>query len=191
MKPPHPTPAEWFEKEIRPNEGALRAYLRTLFPTLHDIDDIVQESYARVMRAQDAGKVRYARAFLFRTARNAALDICRRHQVVKFEGMADLDDLNVSSDSPDAADTLNTQQELSLLAEAVQSLPTRCREVMSVRFLHGMSQKEIAQKFGVAEHTVKNQLAKGMRRCAEFLETRGVRIQRNRGRSPQAPNSPA
>ena len=76
-------------------------------------------------------------------------------------------------------------QEIALLAEAVQSLPLRCREVMTLRLRFGLSQKEIAVKLKISEHTVKNQLAKGMRRSADYLEARGVTFMRRHSDSPE------
>ncbi len=122
----------------------------------------------------------HTKAFLFTTARNAALDFVRRRKVVSIDGVANLENLSVYVDSPDAAETLNKKQEIALLTEAVQSLPLRCQEVMTLRLRHGLSQKEIAAKLGVSEHTVKNQLAKGMRRSADFLESRGVSLARRK-----------
>jgi len=43
--------ARWFHEEVQPYEEKLRAYLRHRFPTIRDVDDIVQETYARLFRA--------------------------------------------------------------------------------------------------------------------------------------------
>lgn len=145
-----------------------------MFPSLPDIDDLVQESYARLIRAKNAGRVSYAKAFLFTTARNAALDFFRRRKVVSIDGVASLDELSVFDDRPDASEALNKQQELELLAEVVRGLPDRCRQVLTLRLLYAMSQKEIATELRISQHTVKAQLAKGMRRCADFLAKRGL-----------------
>jgi RNA polymerase sigma-70 factor (ECF subfamily) len=77
-------------------------------------------------------------------------------------------------DSPNAAETATKQEELELLATAVRGLPDRCRRVLTLRLLYGLSHKEIAADLGISEHTVKAQLAKGMRRCSEFFESRGM-----------------
>ena len=60
------------------------------------------------------------------------------------------------------------------MAMAVRALPDRCRQVLTLRLLYGLSHKEIAADLGISEHTVKAQLAKGMRRCAEYFETHGL-----------------
>ena len=61
-----------------------------------------------------------------------------------------------------------------MLSQAVRVLPDRCRQVITLRLLYGLSHKEIATELGISEHTVKAQLAKGMRRCADYFEERGV-----------------
>jgi RNA polymerase sigma factor (sigma-70 family) len=172
--------ARWFEEEVQPHEASLRAYLRSVFPSLPDVDDLVQESYARLLRAKEAGRISYAKAFLFTTARNAALDFFRRRQVVSIEAVADLDVLSVFEEGPDAAETVNKQQELDLLAQAIQALPDRCRQVITLRLVYGKSHKEIAADLGISEHTVKAQLAKGVRRCADFFGERGLLTSVNR-----------
>ncbi len=164
----------WFASEVEPHEPSLRSYLRNVFPALPDLDDLVQESYARLIRAKDAGRVSYAKAFLFTTARNAALDFFRRRKVVGIELVADFAKLQVLDDRPDAAEAVSRQQELEMLAAAVRDLPARCRQVMTLRLLYGMAQKDIAADLRISEHTVKTQLAKGMRRCAAYFDERGV-----------------
>ncbi|MCC5022057.1 MAG: hypothetical protein J6386_04285 [Candidatus Synoicihabitans palmerolidicus] len=49
-------------------------YLCGRFPQLREVDDVVQEAYARLLREKTADRVRHVRAFLFTAARNIALD---------------------------------------------------------------------------------------------------------------------
>jgi len=171
------TPLEnvrWFEEEAKPHEASLKSYLRNLFPSLPDVDDYVQESYVRLIQAKEKGRISYVKAFLFTTARNAALDFFRRRKIVSIEGVADLEAFQVVEDSPSVPETVCRQQELDMLAEAVDALPDRCRKVLKLRLLYGMSQKAIAAELKISPHTVKAQLAKGMRRCADYFDERGV-----------------
>ena len=171
---PSPENTRWFEEEVQPHEASLKSYLRNLFPSLPDIDDYVQESYARLIRAKEKGRISYVKAFLFTTARNAALDFFRRRKVVSIDGVADLEALHVTEDRPSVPETVSKQQELDMLAEAVRTLPDRCRKVLTLRLLYGMPQKDIATELKISPHTVKAQLAKGMRRCADYFAERGV-----------------
>lgn len=184
MPPEHPEQSRWFAEEVQPHEPSLRSWLRGLFPSLPDMDDLVQESYVRLLRAKEAGKVGYAKAYLFTTARNAALDFFRRRQVVSIDAVGDLQDSTVLDERPGIADAVSKQQELDLLAEAVRGLPDRCRQTLTLRLLYGMSHKEIAAELKISEHTVKAQLAKGMRRCADYFAERGLL---DPSHSPQEP----
>jgi RNA polymerase sigma-70 factor (ECF subfamily) len=70
---PRPDNAAWFAAEVLPHEALLRGWLRARFPALPILDDIVQEAFARVLRAHAEGTVVCPRALLFQTARNLAL----------------------------------------------------------------------------------------------------------------------
>ncbi len=152
----------------------LRAYLRRKFATLSETDDVVQESYLRLFRAKAAGTLRSVRGFLFTVARHAAIDVFRQRQTVSFDDVIKHDALSVLDDRPGVAETVCRKQELGLLAEAIESLPPRCRQVIKLRKIYGLSHKEIAVRLGIAEGTVNVQVGRGMRRCIEFLEARGV-----------------
>jgi RNA polymerase sigma factor (sigma-70 family) len=164
----------WFAAEVQPHESALRGWLRQQFPQLSDIDDIVQEAFARVLRARSRGPVTTPRALLFTTARHVAIDLLRRNKVVSFEPLTELRDLAVYDDGPGVAESAARRQELEILTHAIQSLPDRCRQVLTLRKIYGLSQKEIAAELGISEHTVEVQVANGMRRCANFLALHGL-----------------
>src|SRR5688572_3993642 len=66
--------SKWFSEDVKPYEPALRAYLLKRFPSLPDHDDVVQETYTRVLRAREKERLTYAKAFLFTAARNVAID---------------------------------------------------------------------------------------------------------------------
>jgi RNA polymerase sigma-70 factor (ECF subfamily) len=73
-----------------------------------------------------------------------------------------------------AVETAASRQELELLNQAIQSLPTRCRQVLTLRKIYGLSQKQIAAQLGISEHTVEAQVGNGMRGCAKFLARHGL-----------------
>lgn len=155
--------------EVQPHRSALRAWLLARFPTLPDVDDLVQESCARVLKVRGSVAVGSARALLFVTARNLAYDAIRRQKVVRFETVTDIDDLSVYPDSADVVATVSKQQELELLTEAIQALPERCREIFTLRTAFGLTQKQIAERLSVSESTVEKQTALGIRLCAAFF----------------------
>lgn len=174
MSPGSPDSDRWFAEQVQAHAGELRAWLRGKFPALTDAENIAQESLARVWQARASGPVASPKALLFTTARNLALDELRRRQVATFEPVAEMADLPVYEDVPTAADQAAKNQELEILTQAIQSLPDRCRQVLTLRKIYGLSQKDIAAQLGIAEHTVEAQVAIGMRKCAVFLARHGL-----------------
>ena len=174
MPPQNPELARWFAEEIQPHESALRAFLRARFPTLVDIDDMVQESYARLLQVREKEKIGNPKSYLFATARNAALDFFRQRRPVSLETLVRDDDQTVLEDRSSAADTLNHAQELEILMNAIATLPERCRQVMTLQKIHGLSNREIAERLGISIHTVNAHMVIGLMRCREYLKVRGV-----------------
>lgn len=167
--------ARWFEEEVHPHGSDLRSYLRRTFPAVRDVDDVVQESYLRVWTACAAQPIRCARGFLFKVARHLALDLVRRDRAAPFSAVRDFDALSVVADKSHAADALSTQEKIQLVAEAIATLPARCREIVVLRKLHGLPQRDVAARLRLSERTVEVQVAKGVKRCEQFLRARGIR----------------
>ena len=169
-----PNPARWFAEEVEPHEFRLRAWLAGRFPQLRDVDDVVQDTYVRLFRARRQGAIRSVQAFLFTAARNAALDIFRRQKVCTADTLDDWTGLTVLEERPDAAETAAAKQEIEILTEAIRRLPHRCRQVFTLRKIYGVSQREVAARLGISEHTVEVQMGKGARRCADYLRAQGI-----------------
>lgn len=164
----------WFYEEVHPHRVQLRSYLRKMFPSVHDVDDVVQESYLRIWKAATLKDIRHAKAFLFMIARRLAIDIVRRNKRSPFIPVKDVGQLFVSASdhSNDADNSELRKQEMQLLIEAIDSLPSRCREAFVLCQIEGMSQKEVAARLGIAESTVAVQSSRGLQRCEAFIRRR-------------------
>jgi RNA polymerase sigma factor (sigma-70 family) len=161
--------AHWFRAELQPHEPMLRAWLRSQFPAGTDLDDIVQESFLRVLRAWEKGEVRSPKALLFVTARNLMLMQFRHRQVAKEEALMDMELAGIMDEGTDVAEAVARSQELELLTLAIQSLPTRCRQILTLRKIYGLSQKEVAAELGISENTVESQGTIALRKLGEFF----------------------
>jgi RNA polymerase sigma factor (sigma-70 family) len=171
--------ALWFWEHIRPHEAMLRAWLGARFGSQLDVDDILQEAYIRVCRARVEADIQSPKAFLFATARNLSLDHMRRHHVTKRDFLGEDDLSNVLDNSCDIRDTVTRKEERALLTEAIQTLPTRCRQVMTLRIVYGLTQMEIGRQLGISDRTVAAQLVIGTARCTDYVlrrcKSRGFR----------------
>ncbi|MES2694842.1 MAG: RNA polymerase sigma factor [Verrucomicrobiota bacterium] len=180
--PDERSPERWFEEELRPHEPALKSWLRARFPSLLDVDDIAQEATVRLWRRQakpSAVPLRSAKAALFAIARNAVIDLLRRKAVARTDSVAEIGELSVLDESADVVRTVVARQELEFLTEAVRTLPTRCRQVITLAKVYGLSEREVAERLGISENTVRTQVVRGMERCSAYLRERGINRSRH------------
>jgi RNA polymerase sigma factor (sigma-70 family) len=160
----------WFNEYLAPHEPMLRAWLASRFRDLAEIDDIIQEAFSQVLAARARGtEMQSPKAFLFATARNRAVDLARSRSTNRTEALAEIDALNVLDDADGIPEAVARNQEVELLTQAIQSLPARCRQVITLRRLYGLSQREVAARLGISENTVEHQVTIGVRKCTEFL----------------------
>jgi RNA polymerase sigma factor (sigma-70 family) len=166
--------------EALESEGLLRTFLFRYARNGADVDELLQETYARLLAATQAAgvRVRSVRALALTIARNAALDWLRHRDVVPMELVSDLAALDVLDESAQIEEIVNAHQELALLAECISELPPRCRQAFTLRRVYGLSQREIAERLDIEEGTVEQLLARAIRRCADGLFAREVAADR-------------
>lgn len=160
---------DWFAREILVHEQALASYLRRAWSRPDDLHDLRQETYIRVYEAAARARPASPRAFLFTTARHLMADRLRRARVVSIETMGDLDALRVLVDEVSPERRLDARQVLQRLSAALDRLPPRCRQVVWLRRVEELSQKQVAARLGISEKTVEKQIAKGMRLMADHF----------------------
>lgn len=166
--------ARWFSEEVHAHESQLKAYLRSSFPAVRDVEDVVQESYLRTWNAKMARPILSAKAFLFQVARHLAIDAVRESKAAPIDRLRDLSTVTVIEDGPNAAEALSYQEKVSLVAAALAGLPARCREIFILRKFKQVPQRVIAAELRISERTVESQVTRGMKLMAVYLRKHGV-----------------
>lgn len=172
--PPFRNLSQWFTQEIHAHDQQLKSYLRGSFPTVRDVEDLVQESYLRVWRRQAIQPIKSAKAFLFTIARRLAIDWIRHDRVEAIDEVEDLASLAVYDYGNSAADAVSRAEIIELFIDAIDALPARCREIVILRKFKLLSARETALRLGVREHTVEMQLTRGNARIRAYLAARGI-----------------
>jgi RNA polymerase sigma factor (sigma-70 family) len=159
----------WFAAEILLHEAALTRYLRRRWMANAEIPDLRQEVYVRVYESAAQDLPTSPRAFLFATARNLLADRVRRERIVSINYTQDLDVLNVLVDEITPEHRLSARQELRRLSDALDALPDDCRDVVWLRRVEGLPQREVAQRLGMHEGTLESHLCRGVRALARAV----------------------
>lgn len=153
----------------------LERYYRELLNFLHrqvsDRDtaaDLAQESYARVLAVQHAGRdILDGRALLYRTARNLLVDQHRRAAVRRHDDL----DAMPEAEQPTAPqylqpeDALVSQQTLRAYVGAIECLPPRCREAFVLHVFDELTHAQVAQRMGISVSMVEKHVVRGMLAC--------------------------
>lgn len=173
LLPEKQTLDDWFVEEVLPLEPMLMRFLRRNWRDEAELGDLRQEAYVRIYEAARRKRPSPVKPFLFSVARNLMIDRLRRSNVVPIETMPEADWLNVSDLEPVPEQRVAARQELQIMQTALDLLPPRCRQVVVLRRIRGLSQREVAQEMGIKEETVESQMVKGMRLLTDaILEAR-------------------
>jgi RNA polymerase sigma-70 factor (ECF subfamily) len=144
---------------------------------LRDVDNIAQEAVFRLWkrtRQVNRPTIKSPKAALYTIARNAAIDEARRNSIAPMNDVADPAPLSVL-DGMDVVAVVCARQELEFLADALRELPARCRQVVTLTKIHGHTEREVAERLGISESTVRTQVVRGMEHCVEYLRRHGVK----------------
>jgi RNA polymerase sigma-70 factor (ECF subfamily) len=159
----------WFVREVLPLETALMQYLHHNLGKRGDAADLRQEVYVRVCEVARKQRPDPVRPFVFTIARNLLIDRMRREQVVPIDAVSDLEALNVAIDAPGPERAVAARDELRRLQIALDRLSPRCREIVILARIEGLTGRAIAARLGISEPAVSQQLDNGMRALADVL----------------------
>jgi RNA polymerase sigma-70 factor (ECF subfamily) len=157
------------------NEIALKRYLGRFIKSREAADDLAQEAFLRAFAAEGARVIESPKAFLFKVAKNLALNELTRLSTATAEPLGDFEGQEVLEDSSQAAvdDVVDSRERIRLLARAIAALPPQCAKVFILRKMQGLSQKEIAARLNISVRTVENHVATGLSRCRAYMREHG------------------
>ncbi len=155
-------------------DQAFRAHHRLVFRTAYritgnagDAEDVLQTVFLRMLRrGPNADPLGNAESYLRRAAINAALDVIRARQSDQSVPLPE-ESSGLMPAAPGQADVSGLRQALS---RAMAKLKPRPAEVFALRFIEGLSNRQIAQALGISQvlvavivHRTRQQLRKELR----------------------------
>ena len=155
--------------EVLPHRPAHLAYALRLTGEPSGAEDVVQEAYARLFALTDWRRIERPHPFAMRTIHNLVVERFRRADVVQIDQALRLDLFDPVDEQPSPERDLMARAELRQVAQALDMLPERCREVVRLRRIEGYAPGQIAEKLGISVSTVEKHLAKGLHLLTERL----------------------
>ena len=132
-----------------------------------EAEDVLQTVFLRLIRREQPPDFRInPKAYLYRAAVNAALDALRSHRRRRLVAVDELPDL------PDAAAEAIDDEHHRALYEAIAELKPESAQILILRYIHSMSDAEIARMLGVSRGTIALRLFRSRARLKKLLSAR-------------------
>jgi RNA polymerase sigma-70 factor, ECF subfamily len=146
-------------------------YVCSIVRDEHEAEDVTQHVFAKLITALDRYEPRVVpfSAWIRRVAHNAAIDHVRVRRPVPCEEVR----------SPDVEDDASGRERFAELRLALAALPAEQRELIMLRFLVGLSPREIAERLGRSEdavHGLQHRARRRLRRELQRLEGEPARL---------------
>jgi len=134
-----------------------------------DAEDVTQEAFVRLWRIAPEWKQDQAQVttWLYRVVANLCTDRLRKMR------MAALDEAQEPADpNPSAGRRLQEQTRVDALYRALDDLPDRQRQAVSMRHLDGLANPEIASEMQLSVEAVESLIARGKQKLKALLKNR-------------------
>ncbi len=142
-------------------------FAETLLRQRDEAEEVAQEVLLELWRRHaQIDPERPVQAWLFRAARNRALNVLRHRRVVQDSTPVVV--ALAGNAAPADRDAAEGELEAAL-HEAVAALPPRCREVFLLSRGEGLRNADIATRLGISVKAVEGQMARALRTLRERL----------------------
>ncbi len=160
---------EAYERLVRKHWKGLTVLALQKLGDLREAEDVAQETFERAFRS--LGRLNEPTAFLgwlLQIARNVATDHLRgRKSMLSIDAVSDAGAIGASR--PGFVEEVETSEEFEQVLRLLDGLPERYREVITLKYLHGMDGRAMAQHLGEPEGTIRNRLFRALAKLRETL----------------------
>jgi len=168
------TPPTW-EQVVRDHSARVYRLAYRLTGNSHDAEDLTQEVFVRVFRSLSSYTPGTFEGWLHRITTNLFLDMARRKQRIRFEGLADDTAARLGGSEPTPAEAFDERHLDDDIQAALKALAPEYRAAVILCDIEGLSYEEIAATLGVKLGTVRSRIHRGRAQLRAALEHRRPR----------------
>lgn len=162
-------------------DGLVRSIMK-MCARQDDVDDILQETFLRVLNANEKSRIKSPQDYLFVVSRNLVIE---KLSLRSREIVMEINDAMVGIDDISADRELHHKQKLGVLNEVLQSLPEKKRRAILLRKFYGLSHNEIAKKMNVSVSSVEKYIAGGIKQCKRVMSSKGYEFEGHSSNQPK------
>jgi len=168
------TPPTW-EEVVRDHSARVYRLAYRLTGNSHDAEDLTQEVFVRVFRSLSGYTPGTFEGWLHRITTNLFLDITRRRQRIRFEGLGDEAAAMLRGAEPTPSQAFDERHLDVDIAAALADLPPEYRAAVVLCDIEGLTYEEIADVLDVKLGTVRSRIHRGRAQLRAALEHRRPR----------------
>jgi len=174
--PAVPAPEDWtapsWDEVVRTHSARVYRLAYRLTGNQHDAEDLTQEVFVRVFRSLSSYTPGTFEGWLHRITTNLFLDLVRRRQRIRFEGLADDAHERLPGREPSPQQLLDDRSLDGDVQAALDALPPDFRAAVVLCDIEGLSYEEIAATLGIKLGTVRSRIHRGRAALRASLEHR-------------------
>jgi RNA polymerase sigma-70 factor, ECF subfamily len=174
MAAPEWTPPSWDEL-VRQHSARVYRLAYRLTGNMHDAEDLTQEVFVRVFRSLPSYTPGTFEGWLHRITTNLFLDMARRRQRIRFEGLGDQAVGLLRDGEPTPAQAFDARHLDTDVQQALEALAPEYRAAVVLCDIEGLSYEEIAATLGVKLGTVRSRIHRGRAQLRTALDHRRPR----------------
>src|SRR5580704_8582988 len=168
------TPPSW-DEVVRDHSARVYRLAYRLTGNVPDAEDLTQEVFVRVFRSLSSYTPGTFEGWLHRITTNLFLDMARRRQRIRFEGLGDDAAGRLSGDEPTPAQAFDARHLDGDVQQALAALAPEYRAAVVLCDIEGLSYEEVASTLGVKLGTVRSRIHRGRAQLRVALEHRRPR----------------
>jgi RNA polymerase sigma factor (sigma-70 family) len=161
-------------REAEPVRRWLTGFFRRRVQDGDDVEDLVQDVFARIVARDSTAPVGNLGGYVLRTAISVLADRARRRNSRKAHLHVVLDTDRHGDDALDPERILSGRQDLHAATAALLSLPERTRTVFVLRRLEGWRLGDIARQLGISVSAVEKHMLKAVQHLGAQMEMRNA-----------------
>ena len=156
-------------QEARPLRQSLARYFSRRLRDRSEIEDLVQEVFARVVARDSSAPIGHLGKYLHQTAASVLADYARRRSSRRSDAHVEFDpDLHGETDFDPERIVLG-REDVAVATAALLSLPERTRTVFVLRRLEGVPARQVAEQLGVSVSAVEKHMVRAVRHLSTAM----------------------